>query len=239
MNSIISIITALIITVSNLFGFAPVTEFFETLFSVEIFAEENEHAEELPEEPSEEDTESKETIYQEDADINLNASEPAPEPEPVSNVKLVPVDGSTTVIDENKKIITGLREYIQAKDLSDFFVVDGDGYYELEYADELHFGWPGTGTLVKVYDNSDTSEPVAVYTIVIYGDVNGDTYVTAADSTYISNEVDGITNWSETEYKVIAADINRNGVVDAEDAKLVGDASGGFYTIYQNIDEII
>ncbi len=253
MNSIISIITAIIITVSNLFGFAPVTEFFENLFSVEIFGEENKYTEELPEEPSEEDAETEENFDSENGNLNLNG--PETQPEPVSDVKLVPAEGSTTIIDETTKAITGLNLFITEKELKeDFLAVEGDGYYELEYTNSDSKDWPGTGTRVKVYDNSNAAEPVAVYTIVIYGDINGDTIPDANDSTFASDEAVFITNWSRTEiydevtnaiipnseynfYKTMAADLNNDGVVDATDALLIGDVAIGIRTIDQNTGE--
>ena len=253
MNSIISIITAIIITVSNLFGFAPVTEFFENLFSVEIFGEENKYTNELPEEPSEEDTETEENFNSENNNLNLN--NPEIQPEPVSDVKLVPAEGSTTIIDETTKAITGLKLFITEKELrEDFLAVEGNGYYDLEYINSDSKNWPGTGTRVKVYDNSNATEPVAVYTIVIYGDINGDTIPDANDSTFAYEESVFVTNWSRAEiynevtntvipnseydfYKTKAADLNNDGVVNATDALLIGDVTIGFCTIDQNTGE--
>ncbi len=231
MNSIISIIMALVITVSNLFGFAPVTEFFEKLFFDDIVGEEI-YTEELPQKPFDEETstETEENLGSENENLNADAPE----------VKLVPAEGSTTVIDENTKIITGLKQFISEFEFrEDFVAVDGDGYYETEYPSSKFKGFTGTGTKIKLYDNTNPEEPVAVYTVVIYGDVNGDSIVTATDSACIDEEFNGKTNWSQQQseeynfYKTMAADLNKDGIVNADDSVIIGDSAAGIRTIDQ------
>ena len=235
MNSIVSIIMTLVITISNLFGLLPVTDFFEELFSFGIVEKGPEYGEELPKEPSNE----KEEITELE-NSNVNASVPEEAPETVSTVKLVPAEGSTTVIDENTKTITGLKQFISELEFrEDFVAVDGDGYYETEYPSSGVKGFTGTGTKIKLYDNTNSEEPVAVYTIVIYGDVNGDSTVTATDGTNIDEELKGITSWSQQQseeynfYKIMAADLNKDGVVNADDSVIIGDSAAGIRTIDQ------
>lgn len=229
MNSIISIITALIITISNLFGIVPLTEFFENLFSVEIFDEEKEIAKD-------------ETIELENGNTDSDVSVT----KPVSDVRLVPAEGSTTIIDENTKAITGLEMCLTENALRErFLAVEGDGCYELELMEGYTGNWLGTGTKVKLYDNTNTAEPVEIYIIVIYGDVNGDSIADAADGTETKNEALEQTNWSRQDcedydlYKTLAADLNKNGVVEYDEGKIISDVSIGFSIIDQTNANVI
>ena len=68
----------------------------------------------------------------------------------------------------------------------------------------------GTGTLVKVYDEAGVL--CDVYTVVIYGDVNGDGVIDDLDFLRILKTVMGYSE--QTGVYAISADINRNGMVD-------------------------
>ena len=160
----------------------------------------------------------------------FNASEA--QPEPISDVKLVTAEGSTAVIDSDTMAITGLREFLDETELREkFLAVEGEGYYEIEYACSNMTGWPGTGSTVKLYSNSDSEEPVAVYTIVIYGDIDGDTLATSMDSACADGEHDF--------YRTMAADLNKDGVVNDDDGDIIRDASVGILRIDQTDGSLI
>ncbi len=164
-------------------------------------------------------------------------------------VKLIPMAGSTTIIDRDINVITGLREYILSEDIlrNSYLDVEGDGFFTVTPVDVKCYG---TGTKVELYDNLDPTTPIETYVIVIYGDINGDSIAQAIDSTYADDEGLMLTNWSEETvydeatgtmvanpnydpYKVMAADLNGDGIIDATDATIIGDATIGMIVINQ------
>ena len=132
-------------------------------------------------------------------------------------VTLALVAGSTAVVDTERATapvtgyIYGLRQKLKVDALtSEYLAVEGDGRLEVT---PTKYGRCGTGTKVEVIDNVE-NEVVEVYYLIIFGDVNGDSAIDAADISAISAEEAGITNWSKVlvteEYdycKVLAADI--------------------------------
>lgn len=150
--------------------------------------------------------------------------------------RLVEEPGSTTVIDREKFIITGLQEILNENILADYLEVEGDGFYKIVPVQTRYYG---TGTKVELYDNLDTSAPIETYVIVVYGDVNGDSLIEDTDGGLIDNEVFA-ESWSEEEYydrdsktwvknenydpyKTMAADLNGDGNIDALDRGIHGD----------------
>ena len=81
----------------------------------------------------------------------------------------------------------------------------------------------GTGTVIEVYDNVD-KVVVERYYVVIYGDVNGDSGISATDVTAILKETNSLTGWSvegTEEYNkayALAADIKNDGEINGLDA---------------------
>ena len=132
-------------------------------------------------------------------------------------VTLTLVAGSTAVVDTERATdpitgyIYGLRQKLKVATLtSEYLAVEGDGRLEVT---PTMYGRCGTGTKVEVIDNVE-NEVVEVYYIIIFGDVNGDSAIDAADITAVTAENAAITNWSKVlvteEYdycKVLAADI--------------------------------
>ena len=162
------------------------------------------------------------------------------------SVKLIPMAGSTTVIDTDNMVIYGLQEYLTESILrNDYLAVEGDGFITITPVDT---GCYGTGTKVTLYDNLAPTVPVETYTIVVFGDINGDSFVQAIDCTYADEENLMITDWSQEQifdgsanvanpnydlYKTMAADLNGDGIIDSTDATIIGDASIGIIVIDQ------
>ena len=129
--------------------------------------------------------------------------------------------------------IAGLETRLLEEDLLDKYItVEGDGSIEVELT---QFGVCGTGTEVRIIDNV-TEETVAIYYIVIYGDVNGDADIDASDVSMINAEAIGATSWSADpdlvennesyDYsKVLAADANGDGFINSLDASLLANVT--------------
>ncbi len=129
---------------------------------------------------------------------------------------------------------------------STYLGVTGDGALRITPSWNA-FNICGTGTMVEVIDNVE-NEVVEVYYIVIYGDVNGDSAVSATDIPAINKEVLGATAWSiegDAEYskaKVLAADLRDDGedaVVNGLDATLIRDVTLSVAYIDQTTGEVI
>ncbi len=139
-------------------------------------------------------------------------------------VALVEQPGSTTVIDRANKVIYGLGTRMKASDYDKIYLdVEGDGYFTVTPADG-RAGFYGTGTVISLYDNnSTTGEPVEVYYVVVFGDVNGDSDINAADASAVEDEYFWVTGWSRegsddyAYYKLIAGDLDKDGDIDVND----------------------
>ena len=126
-------------------------------------------------------------------------------------VKLVPMAGSTTVIDTDAMAIYGIGLYAtEAKLRSSFLAVEGDGYFTVAPSQRTACG---TGTVIELYDNV-TGELLETYTIVVFGDLNGDSKISIDDNAIAQAEYDWFTSWSDPSsseydmYKTMAADFN-------------------------------
>ena len=172
-------------------------------------------------------------------------------------VMLIPKnDECTTVIDrdggtvddyvdgESIWYVYGLEEILKETTLlAEYIDVQGDGRIEIEFRareeGKTHAPWTGTGTIINVYDNV-TDELVESFYIVIFGDLNGDSYITAADISLAEDEALGLTWWSSEDeveyapYMVKAADLSGNNkLITATDVAIVESASLGLYEIFQ------
>ncbi len=139
-------------------------------------------------------------------------------------VSLIEQPGSTTVIDRDNMVIYGLDTRMRASDYDNIYLdVVGDGYFTVTPADG-RAGFYGTGTVISLYDNnSETGEPIEVYYVVIFGDVNGDSDVNAADASAVEDEYFWVTAWSRegsdeyAYYKLLAGDLDKDGDIDVND----------------------
>ena len=170
-------------------------------------------------------------------------------------VKLVPVEGSTAMVDRyvdgasvvesyndgytvttetytgtkdfERYYVYGFADRMREANLGDYIKVQGDGYYEVEYS-ELS-GRFGTGAKIVVYDNFDTSAPAEVFYVIIFGDVNGDGRVTGNDETELTDELMDPT-WSRRDavpYRCKATNIDGNTRVTVNDLTVIMDVNMG------------
>lgn len=122
-----------------------------------------------------------------------------------------------TVIDATNKYVYGItagdsvEDYIQVNNGSYELVANSSGYTN------------GTGATVKVKNTSGTI--VDTYTVIIFGDVNGDGSVTATDVNIVSNaSLGGIIKGDANN---MAADVNGDSLPTATDANIISNASLG------------
>lgn len=134
---------------------------------------------------------------------------------------LVAKDDMPTVIDATNKYIYGItpgdsiEDYIKVNNGSFELVANSSGYTN------------GTGATVNVKNTSGTV--VDTYTVIIFGDVNGDAGVTGTDASIVENaSLGGII---EGDAYNMAADSNGDYSVSGTDASIIGNASlGGIIT---------
>ncbi len=136
--------------------------------------------------------------------------------------KIEAIEEIGATVDKVEKFIYGVDEGID--DVAEYVrVINGTLQYK-----ETDDGF-GTGTIVEVVDDEGTV--VDSYTIVIFGDANGDGYVDGQDSLFIWMII-----WSgDTSVNAynIAADANRDGVIDELDVNLVEEVGALSATIQQ------
>lgn len=130
---------------------------------------------------------------------------------------LVAAVDSSTIIDNGNAFVYGIDA--ETEDLSNF-VSAATGYsveYNMYDTDAYYFG---TGSTVVV---SDSTGAIATYTVVIFGDVNGDGVVEAVDSNLVASYINGSTTTLIEEGNAFytAADVNFDGKIDENDRSLI------------------
>ena len=145
---------------------------------------------------------------------------------------LVPVEGTCAVVDTTHTDLDADNEgttcdgYLLGFDpdnnsaiLDELFVVEGDGYAEIEVNSE---GMEtGTGAMVYLYDNNDVL--VATYVVIVFGDVNGDGSADGTDSSFIlEHDAWGYGDTGRLlTYQAFAGDIDVSGDSDGTDASYI------------------
>ena len=130
--------------------------------------------------------------------------------------------GSTAVIDSARGYIYGLPANGMLADLAaqGYLDITGNGYF-------VYTPTPlglGTGTKVELIREAD-SKVMAVYTIIIFGDTDGDGYADGRDAVIANMLAAGmLTQGDAGDAAFFAADANHDGIVDALDALLLEQA---------------
>ena len=135
-----------------------------------------------------------------------------------TDCELAPAEGSTTVVETKKRIVYGLADELTLDSFkTDYAQVIGTGTITCE--DSVL----GTGSVIKVMDGATCR---LEYTVVIYGDIDGNGTTDANDSFLVSMISKGMLSLDKlNEYEKMAADPNHDGVIDATDAMLLNDAA--------------
>ncbi len=126
-----------------------------------------------------------------------------------------PKEGTNTVVDDENKYIYGLDPNF--KNIKDYIDYSSDDVRTVPTSNGL-----GTGTLVQTIVNGEVEE---TYTVIIYGDVNGDGKYDGRDAV----KVDCIVKGSLTEKNIgkaayLAADCNNDGEIDNTDVDILNRA---------------
>ncbi len=164
-------------------------------------------------------------------------------------VKLIPKEGSTTVVerdgaieknadnsvtynrvdpvtagDYNEWFIYGLKEEITKEELlKNYIDVYGDGRIVVTPINAGTNNQSGTGTLVEVYDNV-TGQVVETFHIVVFGDLDGDARINALDVSIASDEALKATSWSydaAMAYRFKAANLKRDSKINQVDVNII------------------
>ena len=124
-------------------------------------------------------------------------------------------------IDNQTHQITGLTAGGTADGFEQNYVTVSGGSFEYEYPTEKQV--MGTGTKVKVYDIEQ--QLVETYTIVIFGDIDGDSWYDGTDAYFVKLAANGmIPATALTEAQRMAADCNHDGNIDSLDVALLEQA---------------
>ena len=132
------------------------------------------------------------------------------------DITLVSISGSGAVITENN-LVYGLAAGLDSIEGYVTASADGCEVKVTKSGDKI-----GTGTLVEIYKDGYL---VDTYTVVIFGDVDGDGWYDAQDAYIVSLITNGLLTREQTgEAKYLAADCNHDGEINASDVEILQNA---------------
>ncbi len=132
-------------------------------------------------------------------------------------------EGSTTVINEELGCIYGLGFCLRDRDLEDY----------VEYSSSVSYEIPdgiGTGAVLQTYRGGKAWK---TYTIVIFGDLNGDGVADIYDSSFLAAIVNGDMEFEDGDVRLIASDLNGDTAVDIYDLAILNAVINGETEITQ------
>lgn len=134
--------------------------------------------------------------------------------------KLIAAEDSSTFIDEKRNYIYGIDEGTTVSKLKSMFInISGEGYIELLSSTR----YAGTGSVLNLYDNL-SGEIVATYTIIVFGDINGDSRVNMVD---VSQAAQALSTGFEEEFCMFAANLSvlrKNDIFNAIDISYLNES---------------
>ncbi len=132
----------------------------------------------------------------------------------------------SVIIDEEKLLVYGIEPHT---DSLDSYIAADNG--SLKFSPTANGN--GTGTKIDLYD--EDGNLVKTYTLVIFGDLNGDGWYDATDATLVSCIIGGmLTKEQLGEAAWLAADCNHDGVIGENDVELLTQAGVMLQSIDQN-----
>lgn len=164
------------------------------------------------------------TVEQPEPEITVEPEEPTAPENPeiiVGTIKpdvtvvtyIAPREGTDTVVDEESKVIYGLDLGIKSLDKY-IKLADGYTYTCSKYA---------TGGKVNIYKNRKL---IDVYTIVLFGDINGDGWCDSYDAAIADNIYNRRKNVSTvSDEQLFASDVNHDGYLDYKDIRILNRAA--------------
>lgn len=126
-------------------------------------------------------------------------------------------EDTTIVVDSDNMLIYGIEP--ESNDIASLVVAVAD--FNIICSLYIEDGdYIGTGTTVKVYNGNDL---IATYTVVLFGDIDGDGIITEDDAYLIGDYLTGDYAIEENSVFFMAADVNHDGVIDADDSDAISD----------------
>ncbi len=131
---------------------------------------------------------------------------------------------TTGVVDvtseEGAEIETGYIYGITAGEAVEDYITYEGCYLEYVASDLSTSGTiNGTGAIVKTYSDEAKTKQVGEYTVIVFGDLNGDAGTTGADSQLIMNKVAG--NATLSDIQSMAADVSGDKTATGADSQLI------------------
>lgn len=124
------------------------------------------------------------------------------------------ISTSTYTLSNSDKTITGITTFpVSAADFMSAFTVTNGSIKLLKADGSEQTGNVGTGTVLKVYSENGTEK--GSYTVVLYGDTNGDGNVNALDLLRVQKHILAMSSLSGVQGS--AGDTSKNGTIDALD----------------------
>lgn len=147
-----------------------------------------------------------------------------------NNVSITPKAGSTTKISQDNYIYGLVPGITKTLFESNFIQLSGNG--RLQYTPNTES--LGTGTKIELIDNI-TQSVKETYTVIIYGDVNGDGSIDSMDAGIMVDYENYLINWNPQNDAAFlkAANLNGDVSIDSMDAGIAVDAENYIVTIDQ------
>ena len=143
---------------------------------------------------------------------------------PLDTCDIEPIPTKPGVVDKENKYLRGIEP---CGAVQDYFMVTNGGSLRL-IPDKYDYAF-GTGTQVQLLSENGTI--VDVYTVVILGDINGDSAVDAFDAAVLSLYLGGFAQLDLAYLE--AADLNKDGTIDERDYQTLRNMLSGTLNNYR------
>lgn len=132
-----------------------------------------------------------------------------------------PPAGGATLTGKNGGVVDTARGYVYGvpagtADVTTYLQTTGHVVVEANAKGNKN----GTGATIKLFESSSSSSPVATYTLVIFGDVNGDGFAKGDDASIIASSANFVTA-ALTGVEAFAADLSGDGFAKGDDASIL------------------